>query len=47
MSKFFSDPMGGVLSPNLLAYAQGFFCDGTRRYGVPTPFSQVKKNNYL
>src|SRR6218665_2258072 len=22
---------------------QGFFCDGTCRYGVPAPFSQVKK----
>jgi len=22
---------------------QGFFCDGTRRYGVPAPFFQSKE----
>jgi len=22
---------------------QGIFCDGTRRYGVPAPFFQLKK----
>ena len=25
----------------------GLFYDGTPRYGVPEPFSQVKKNNCL
>jgi len=24
-------------------YYQGFFCDGTRRYGVPAPFFQNKE----
>ena len=23
---------------------QGFFCDGTRRYGIPAPFFQSKGN---
>src|SRR6218665_2371569 len=39
------------MCPNTIAYyltlstcyGQGFFCDGTRQYGVPAPFSKVKK----
>ena len=33
-------------NPNKESNNQCFFCDGTRRYGVPVPFSSYEKNNF-
>jgi len=29
--------------PHLFTFTQGFFCNGTRRYGVPAPFPSYEK----